>query len=73
MSFEILEKLERRVQSAIETIELQQLELEEERAKYQQLQHALETVQAENQELKQSLSAWHQKTENLLNRIELPE
>ncbi|SHI02193.1 cell division protein ZapB [Ferrimonas marina] len=69
MSLELLEKLESRVHNALETMELMQLELEEEKLLSAELAQERDNLHRENQELKQQLSAWHAKVEGLLGKL----
>ncbi|WP_417344762.1 cell division protein ZapB [Ferrimonas sp.] len=69
MSLDLLDKLESRVQSALETIELQQMELEEERGRAQEMAEKAAELEARNRDLEQQLQAWNSKAEGLLNRL----
>ncbi|USD37383.1 MULTISPECIES: cell division protein ZapB [Ferrimonas] len=69
MSLELLDKLESRVQNALETIELQQMELEEERTRAQELELRNQQLEQRTQELEQQLAAWNSKAEGLLNKL----
>ncbi|TKB51109.1 cell division protein ZapB [Ferrimonas sediminicola] len=69
MSLDLLDKLESRVQSALETIELQQMELEEERGRAQELADKATELEQRNRELEQELQAWNSKAAGLLSRL----
>lgn len=77
MSFEVFEKLESKVQQAIDTITLLQMEIEELKEKNnvlnQEIQGAKgsrETLVRENEELKQELSGWQDRLRALLGKME---
>ncbi|QIZ78086.1 cell division protein ZapB [Ferrimonas lipolytica] len=69
MSLELLEKLESRVNNALETLEITQLELEEEKLRGVELEQQRDNLQSENQRLKNELAEWHQKVEGLLGKL----
>ncbi|MBY5993313.1 cell division protein ZapB [Ferrimonas balearica] len=69
MSLELLEQLESRVQNALDTMELMQLELEEERQRSGEMAIQQQRLEQENQQLRQQLAAWHSKVEGLLGRL----
>ena len=62
MSLELLAKLETKIQAALETIELQKLELEEEKLKSAQLQQQVEQLQ-------QELTSWNDKVTGLVGLL----
>jgi len=69
MSLELLEQLESRVQNALDTMELMQLELEEEKQRSSELASQQQQLEQENQQLRQELAAWHSKIAGLLGRL----
>lgn len=76
MSSEILNQLESKIQQAIDTIGLLQLEIEELKEQKQLLEHQLAganailvTLQEENQRLKQEQVVWQERLQNLLGRM----
>ncbi|MFI3245607.1 MAG: cell division protein ZapB [Ferrimonas sp.] len=69
MSFELLEKLESHISNALETLELTQMELEEEKQKSEQLEQRQQALQTENEQLKNELASWNQKIESLLGKL----
>lgn len=77
MSFEVFEKLESKVQQALDTITLLQMEIEELKEKNdalnQEVQGARESREAlvrENEELKQEQSNWQERLRALLGKME---
>lgn len=77
MSFEMFEKLETKVQQAIDTITLLQMEIEELKEQNTALKH--ETQQAagnhdtlirENQQLKEEQSQWQERLRTLLGKMD---
>ena len=62
MSLELLSKLETKIQAALETIELQKMELEEEKQKSAQLQQ-------QNEQLQQELNSWNEKVTGLVGLL----
>ena len=77
MSFEVFEKLESKVQQALDTITLLQMEIEELKEKNdalnQEVQGARESREAlvrENEELKQEQSSWQERLRVLLGKME---
>lgn len=62
MSLELLSKLETKIQAALETIELQKMELEEEKQKSAQLQQ-------QNEQLQQELNNWNEKVTGLVGLL----
>ncbi|WP_298442959.1 cell division protein ZapB [uncultured Ferrimonas sp.] len=69
MSLELLEKLESRVNNALETLEITQLELEEEKLRGVELEQSRDNLQADNERLQAELNSWHQKVEGLLGKL----
>jgi cell division protein ZapB len=63
MSFEVLEQLEAKVQSAVDGISLLKMELDELRAQNQQLKE-------ENQQLKNDHLAWQERLRALLGKMD---
>jgi len=63
MSFEVLEQLEAKVQSAVDGISLLKMELDELRAQNQQLKE-------ENQHLRNEHQAWHERLRSLLGKMD---
>lgn len=77
MSFEVFEKLEAKVQQAIDTITLLQMEIEELKEKNialtQEVQAASgnhESLLRENQQLKEEQLVWQDRLRTLLGKIE---
>ncbi|MGL4734829.1 MAG: cell division protein ZapB [Enterovibrio sp.] len=77
MSLEILEQLEDKVQVAVDTISLLQLEIEELKEQNNALKMASqnavqtkETLEAENQKMRAEQEAWQQRIRSLLGKIE---
>ena len=77
MSFEVFEKLEAKVQQAIDTITLLQMEIEELKEQNgnlsQQVQQASgnsEALVRENQQLKEEQHAWQERLRTLLGKME---
>lgn len=77
MSFEVFEKLEAKVQQAIDTITLLQMEIEELKEQNnnlnQQVQQAAgnsESVVRENQHLKEEQLVWQDRLRALLGKME---
>ncbi len=77
MSFEVFEKLEAKVQQAIDTITLLQMEIEELKEKNgalnQQVQQAAGNSDAlvrENQQLKEEQLVWQERLRALLGKME---
>lgn len=63
MSFEVLEQLEARVQSAVDSIALLKMELDELKAQNQHLQD-------ENQQLRNDHHAWQERLRALLGKMD---
>ena len=77
MSLEVFEKLEAKVQQAIDTITLLQMEIEELKEKnnslaqdVQSAQHQREELERENNHLKEQQSGWQDRLQALLCRME---
>ncbi|NDO80064.1 septal ring assembly protein ZapB [Citrobacter sp. NCU1] len=77
MSLEVFEKLEAKVQQAIDTITLLQMEIEELKEKnnslvqdVQSAQHQREELERENHSLKEQQSGWQDRLQALLGRME---
>jgi len=77
MSFEVFEKLEAKVQQAIDTITLLQMEIEELKDQNnnlkQEVNHAsgnTETLVRENQQLKEEQHVWQERLRALLGKME---
>ena len=77
MSLEVFEKLESKVQQAIDTITLLQMEIEELKEKnnslsqeMQSAQHSREQLERENHELREQQSGWQDRLQALLGRME---
>ena len=74
MSFEVFEKLESKVQQAIDTIALLQMEIKEQNgALNQELQatkSGTESLVRENEQLKQEQATWQERLRTLLGKME---
>ncbi|EGG0599895.1 septal ring assembly protein ZapB [Escherichia coli] len=77
MSLEVFEKLEAKVQQAIDTITLLQMEIEELKEKnnslsqeVQNAQHLREELERENNHLKEQQNGWQERLQALLGRME---
>ncbi|CAM6493142.1 septal ring assembly protein ZapB [Citrobacter sedlakii] len=77
MSLEVFEKLEAKVQQAIDTITLLQMEIEELKEKnnslaqeVQSAQHSREELERENHSLKEQQNGWQDRLQALLGRME---
>jgi len=77
MSLEVFEKLEAKVQQAIDTITLLQMEIEEKKKKnnslsqeVQNAQHQREELERENNHLKEQQNGWQERLQALLGRME---
>jgi len=77
MAFEVFEKLEAKVQQAIDTITLLQMEIEELKEKNnsltQEIQQASsnrESLINENEQLKQEQGVWQERLRSLLSKME---
>ncbi|MBV7315662.1 cell division protein ZapB [Shewanella sp. NIFS-20-20] len=69
MSLELLSKLETKIQAALETIELQKMELEEEKLKSAELHQQAAELQAQNQNLQLELNSWNEKVTGLVGLL----
>ncbi|TCV93471.1 cell division protein ZapB [Biostraticola tofi] len=77
MAFEVFEKLEAKVQQAIDTITLLQMEIEELKEKNnslsQEIQQAAgsrESLVSENEQLKQEQGVWQERLRALLSKMD---
>lgn len=77
MAFEVFEKLEAKVQQAIDTITLLQMEIEELKEKnsslsqeVQQAQGNRESLVNENEQLRQEQSVWQERLRGLLSKMD---
>lgn len=77
MSLEVFEKLEAKVQQAIDTITLLQMEIEELKEKNNSLSQEVQTAQQqreelerENNNLKEQQNGWQDRLHALLSRME---
>ncbi|MTD38170.1 septal ring assembly protein ZapB [Erwinia sp. CPCC 100877] len=77
MSFEVFEKLEAKVQQAIDTITLLQMEIEELKEKnnnlsqeVQQAQGNREALEQENARLKEQQTVWQDRLQSLLGKMD---
>ena len=77
MSLEVFEKLETKVQQAIDTITLLQMEIEELKEKnnslsqeVQNAQHSREELERENNQLREQQNGWQERLQALLGRME---
>jgi cell division protein ZapB len=77
MSFEVFEKLESKVQQAIDTITLLQMEIEELKEQnaalsqdVQSMVNNRDSLVRENEQLKQEQSAWQDRLRTLLGKME---
>jgi len=77
MSLEVFEKLEAKVQQAIDTITLLQMEIEELKEKNNSLtqevqaaQHSREELERENNSLREQQNGWQDRLQALLGRME---
>lgn len=77
MSLEVFEKLESKVQQAIDTITLLQMEIEELKEKnhalaqdVQAAQNGREELERENNHLREQQSGWQDRLQALLGRME---
>jgi cell division protein ZapB len=77
MSFEVFEKLEAKVQQAIDTITLLQMEIEELKEQNNNLKHEVqqasgnsEALVRENQQLKEEQVQWQERLRALLGKME---
>jgi cell division protein ZapB len=77
MSLEILEQLETKIQTAVDTITLLQMELEEVKQKNQSLEQEAgmlrdnqSNLEQQNQRMQEEHDAWQQKIRVLLGKME---
>lgn len=77
MSFDVLEKLEAKILSAVDTIDLLQMEVEELKEQNgqlgeqnQQLKQDQSQLEQDNQQLKQQHEAWQDRLRVLLGKID---
>ncbi len=77
MSFEVFEKLEAKVQQAIDTITLLQMEIEELKEKngslaqeVQQAQGGHEALERENAQLREQHNVWQERLQALLGKMD---
>ena len=77
MSFEVFEKLEAKVQQAIDTITLLQMEIEELKEQNNTLKHEVQQASGisearvrENQQLKEEQTQWQDRLRALLGKME---
>lgn len=76
MSFEVFEKLEAKVQQAIDTIILLQMEIDELKKnqglfqKGQEDTNTIEILQRENEKLKKEQSVWKEHLEKILGKMD---
>ena len=77
MSLEVFEKLESKVQQAIDTITLLQMEIEGLKEKnsslaqeVQNAQHGREELERENNQLREQQNGWQDRLQALLGRME---
>ncbi|WP_426346892.1 septal ring assembly protein ZapB [Cronobacter universalis] len=77
MSFEVFEKLEAKVQQAVDTITLLQMEIEELKDKNNQLvqevqnaQGSREALEHENHQLREQQHVWQERLQALLGKME---
>lgn len=77
MSFEVFEQLEVKVQQAVDTITLLQMEIDELKGKNQALQQGAQeatdqyqVLMDENQQLKEQQQSWQTRLHSLLGRME---
>lgn len=77
MSFEVFEKLEAKVQQAVDTITLLQMEIDELKEKNNTLKQDMNKsagefnqLVSENQQLKQEQAQWQERLRSLLGKME---
>ena len=77
MSLEVFEKLESKVQQAIDTITLLKMEIEELKEKNNSLaqevqtaQHGREELERENNQLREQQNGWQERLQALLGRMD---
>lgn len=69
MSLELLATLESKIQTTLETIELLNLELDEERQSNVNLQAEIDSVKEENTKLQSERQAWNDKVAGLVDLL----
>ncbi len=69
MSLELLSKLESKIQTALETIELLKMELEEEKQKTTSLNEHNQQLNEQNQQMQQELTSWNEKVTGLVGLL----
>ncbi|MBE2894584.1 cell division protein ZapB [Pasteurellaceae bacterium TAE3-ERU1] len=69
MSFDLLEQLDQKIKQAVETIQLQQLELEELKGKHDQLQNELNQVREERENLNREKDRLHEERKNWEDKV----
>ena len=77
MSFEVLEKLEAKIQTAVDNISLLQMEVEELREERQklategsELRIAREALEQKVQQMQQEHGAWQERIRNLIGKMD---
>ncbi|NOH82123.1 cell division protein ZapB [Vibrio sp. RE86] len=77
MSFEVLEKLEAKIQTAVDTIALLQMEVEELKEEKEQLASeaselrvSREELEQKTQQMHQEHTAWQERIRNLLGKMD---
>ncbi|MFY2509912.1 cell division protein ZapB [Vibrio pectenicida] len=77
MSFEVLEKLETKIQTAVDTIALLQMEVEELKEEKQklaveadELRSSREEMEQKTEQMQQEHSAWQDRIRNLLGKMD---
>lgn len=77
MSLEVLEQLEGKIQTAVDTITLLQMELEEVKQQNQQLEQEANSLresrvelEQQNQQIKEEQEAWQERIRVLLGKME---
>ena len=73
MTFELLEKLENKINQAVETIALLQMEIEELKQDKVNLSSKTELLQSENNRLNTEHKQWQERLSALLGKIEKTE
>ena len=69
MSLELLSTLEAKIQTTLETMELLNLEIEEEKQRNEALQAENVSVKDENTQLKAEIQAWNEKVVGLVDLL----
>lgn len=69
MNSNLLDALETKVQSTVDSMEIMQLELDEEKLKNSEMFKLQEELKVENEAIKKELETWHNKVENLIGRL----